>query len=345
MRRVLHHQSELSLATALFCLAWSLLGFFTYAWRVAIGLEPTAGPLLNGIVALLAWAGLLAWGAAVPPAVAAATTLGFATLVLVSAAVTEEHVRLIAVAFFLVPIAVYLMWFFPRWVARLLSVLWYLLYAAASLLAFGLGFVPALAVLGVSFIAVAELVRLSRDRLHTLVLTDALCPIWNRRGFIRIAEAAIAHARRTGGTLSILFADLDGFKAVNDLRGHAEGDRVLVEFARQLERYSRADEAVGRLGGDEFAVLMPGATATGAMRAGLRLRERITVSRWSFGVAELSDGETVNSFISRADDLMRADKDRRRAGRATAVEPIRVAGASHRASEVGSRREGDDTRR
>lgn len=174
-------------------------------------------------------------------------------------------------------------------------------------------------VLGASVVGVSELVRVALDRLHNLMLADSLCPVWNRRGFIQLVEGEVTHAGRTAGPLSILFADLDNFKIVNDLQGHAAGDRLLHDFAQQLDLHTRANEPVGRLGGDEFAVLMPGSDAQSALLAGNRLRERITCAQWSLGVAELAEGETVNSFISRADELMRADKLARKAGRPTAV--------------------------
>lgn len=319
MRRILLRQSELSLTSAIFCLVWAALAVLTYVWRAVFGPALSVWPLINGVIFLIACVVILAWGRGYPRPVAATVTLGLATLVLISAVVVDEEARVIAVAFFTAPIAVYLVWFFPHWVARLLTYSWYVLYSALAIVALGSTILPALVVLGASVVGVSELVRVALDRLHNLMLTDSLCPVWNRRGFIQLVEGEVTHAGRTAGPLSILFADLDNFKIVNDLQGHAAGDRLLHDFAQQLDLHTRANEPVGRLGGDEFAVLMPGSDAQSALLAGNRLRERITCAQWSLGVAELAEGETVNSFISRADELMRADKLARKAGRPTAV--------------------------
>ncbi|SCX58165.1 diguanylate cyclase (GGDEF) domain-containing protein [Klenkia marina] len=84
--------------------------------------------------------------------------------------------------------------------------------------------------------------------------TDPLTGLGNRR---RLAEATVG-LLRGDGPLSVLFLDLDGFKAVNDGRGHAIGDALLVEVADRLRAGVRSDDLVVRLGGDEFAVLVPG---------------------------------------------------------------------------------------
>ena len=69
-------------------------------------------------------------------------------------------------------------------------------------------------------------------------------------------KEAVLHAREVGGSIAILFIDLDQFKALNDSLGHLVGDRLLVETARRLRRCVRPGDAVARLGGDEFAILL-----------------------------------------------------------------------------------------
>ena len=91
--------------------------------------------------------------------------------------------------------------------------------------------------------------------LETQATTDALTGLFNRSAFSRAIAAAIDGDRRRVGMLMI---DLDDFKRVNDLAGHAVGDAVLVEVAQRMRRVGRSTDVVARLGGDEFAVLFVG---------------------------------------------------------------------------------------
>jgi diguanylate cyclase (GGDEF)-like protein/PAS domain S-box-containing protein len=114
-----------------------------------------------------------------------------------------------------------------------------------------------LAVLGVMATVLGE--ALARVRLHArlerLALFDALTGLPNRTLVLDRLERAVLHADRTGRPVAVLFADLDGFKAINDQHGHAVGDRVLQAAAGRLEAAVRAGDTVGRLGGDEFVVV------------------------------------------------------------------------------------------
>lgn len=102
---------------------------------------------------------------------------------------------------------------------------------------------------------ITEMVLL-RERLKEEAITDPLTGLYNRRGFLALGEERLALADRLGFSVVCLFADLDGFKAVNDTFGHEEGDRVLRETADVLRRTFRAADVLGRIGGDEFAVLL-----------------------------------------------------------------------------------------
>ena len=84
---------------------------------------------------------------------------------------------------------------------------------------------------------------------------DALTGIPNRRLLTDRMEQAIARAQRSGKLLSVCYIDLDGFKLVNDLYGHATGDQLLIEITRRLQDALRAGDTLARLGGDEFVVL------------------------------------------------------------------------------------------
>ena len=85
---------------------------------------------------------------------------------------------------------------------------------------------------------------------------DGLTKLLNRSAFMDRLKDAVLHAREVGGSIAILFIDLDQFKGVNDRWGHLVGDRLLVETARRLRRCVRPGDTVARLGGDEFAILL-----------------------------------------------------------------------------------------
>jgi diguanylate cyclase (GGDEF)-like protein/PAS domain S-box-containing protein len=85
---------------------------------------------------------------------------------------------------------------------------------------------------------------------------DGLTKLLNRSAFMDRVKEAVLHAREVGGSIAMLFIDLDHFKALNDSLGHLVGDRLLVETGRRLRRCVRPGDAVARLGGDEFAILL-----------------------------------------------------------------------------------------
>lgn len=107
----------------------------------------------------------------------------------------------------------------------------------------------------------AGMARINHQRAVDLSTSDELTGIANRRAFIAAVDAAIARQRRNGGALSIAMIDLDGFKVLNDTRGHRAGDNALRLLASTLTGAVRTSDAIARIGGDEFAMLMPGMAA------------------------------------------------------------------------------------
>jgi diguanylate cyclase (GGDEF)-like protein len=95
------------------------------------------------------------------------------------------------------------------------------------------------------------------ERERTISRHDPLTGLVNARAFREIMDAELARASRTGAALTLAYLDADGFKAVNDTRGHGEGDRVLRAVATTVLSVMRRTDTVARLGGDEFAILMP----------------------------------------------------------------------------------------
>jgi diguanylate cyclase (GGDEF)-like protein len=173
-------------------------------------------------------------------------------------------------------------------------------------------------------------VALDNARLHRLVerqaLVDGLTGVANRRRCEEALNAEVARAERLGTPLSLVLADLDDFKAVNDLHGHATGDEVLRSFAAVLRATVRESDVAGRWGGEEFMLLLPGADGAGAAQLADRIRLALAAHpvtdaegatfgvSCSFGVAEHRPGTDPGALFASADRALyrakRAGKDR-----------------------------------
>lgn len=105
----------------------------------------------------------------------------------------------------------------------------------------------------------------AEEELRFLAHHDPLTKLTNRSVFNVRLDAALRAARRHGSTLALLFLDIDDFKGINDVHGHAIGDRVLCAVARRLEGCVRETDTVARMGGDEFTVLLTDIEAHGAV--------------------------------------------------------------------------------
>lgn len=167
---------------------------------------------------------------------------------------------------------------------------------------------------GVGWVLNEKVTRLRLDATH-----DALTGAFSRRAFLALAGQELARAARDGRPLTLVLLDLDGFKQVNDVHGHAAGDETLVQTARTWAGVLRAGDVLGRLGGDEFALLLPSTDEEGARR----LLERLSVGArigWSAGVARWR-GEDVEAWMHAADTALYAEKRGRTALRHTASGP------------------------
>jgi diguanylate cyclase (GGDEF)-like protein len=153
---------------------------------------------------------------------------------------------------------------------------------------------------------------------------DALTPLLNRRAFVRELGRVRTFAQRYGSPASLVYFDLDGFKAVNDRYGHAAGDAALNAVAARLMANVRESDVVGRMGGDEFAIVLvqadqATAEAKAASLAQAIEREPLRFGDWtapihlSYGVAEITPDADPEALIAAADTAMFSAKRVRKA--------------------------------
>lgn len=144
---------------------------------------------------------------------------------------------------------------------------------------------------------------------------DVLTPVLNRRAFLREMKRVSAFAQRYGSPASVVFFDLDDFKAVNDRFGHAAGDEALKAVAKRLLANVRESDVVGRMGGDEFAVLLAQADKETALAKAQSLADAIRdtpvqFGEWSaplhvsYGVREIAPGADPEEALAEADAAM-----------------------------------------
>ena len=159
----------------------------------------------------------------------------------------------------------------------------------------------------------------------SLSITDYLTGLYNRRGFMTLAEQQIKMVGRTDkkSLLLLLFADLDKMKSINDNLGHKKGDNALIEVASILKNVFRESDIIARIGGDEFAVLGLVAEKSDIVALESRLQEQIdlhnayenrdyTISL-SVGIAcgDPENRYSIDDLMSRADQLMYEQKRRK----------------------------------
>jgi diguanylate cyclase (GGDEF)-like protein len=157
--------------------------------------------------------------------------------------------------------------------------------------------------------------RNQTNQMTELAHTDPLTGLSNRRHMIEQLDREFSRARRYQRPLSLLYLDLDGFKAINDHFGHLFGDEVLSSAAVSMRSVLRSTDLLARIGGDEFAVLLPETDLKGAVGVAKKLRRSLlalsdqlgsSVPRLTFsaGVAQLlpEDG-SIDDLLARADDV------------------------------------------
>lgn len=153
------------------------------------------------------------------------------------------------------------------------------------------------------------------EQMRVLALKDSLTGILNRRAIFEVAEDELERARREKTSLSILMADLDYFKSINDRYGHATGDLALKLAVDTIVKYLRPYDHVGRWGGEEFLIVLPNTETEEAYQIAERLRLAIERTEMDLGEGEalsmqislgvtstsLEDNLNLDSLVSQAD--------------------------------------------
>jgi diguanylate cyclase (GGDEF)-like protein len=182
-----------------------------------------------------------------------------------------------------------------------------------------------LTAVAIGIVLLVRRLRASHEALWVLARRDELTGVGNYRALHERLAAEIARHKRHGREFALVLLDLDGFKQINELHGHLEGDRLLAEIGSSLGKETRGEDSVFRQGGDEFAVIVPEVNAEEAGEVAKRLRGR--VARRGFGSDEMrpvtaatgyamypADGRTVDELLTVADEDLFAAKAGMRTG-------------------------------
>jgi len=160
----------------------------------------------------------------------------------------------------------------------------------------------------------------TEEKIRSISVTDQLTGLYNRRGFLTLAEQQLKFSDRNQSDMLLFFADLDGMKWINDTLGHEEGDRALIDVAGILKETFRSSDIIARMGGDEFAILAIDTTGIYPEVMMTRLQNQIDTHnnegtrRYKISISmgtAYYDPENPCSFdelMSRADQLMYEQK-------------------------------------
>jgi diguanylate cyclase (GGDEF)-like protein/PAS domain S-box-containing protein len=175
-----------------------------------------------------------------------------------------------------------------------------------------------------NILAVAIERKNAQDRLERLAQFDSLTGLPNRQLFHDRLLKTMAHARRGGSPMAVLFIDLDRFKLVNDTQGHSAGDKLLQEAATRLLQCVRAGDTVGRFGGDEFGAIVTDLAKPGdagvvaqkvldALTQPFKLDAHDTYVSASIGITLFpADGDNPEALVMNADTAMYRAKEQGR---------------------------------
>lgn len=159
--------------------------------------------------------------------------------------------------------------------------------------------------------------RRFNQRLEQIAVTDQLTGIYNRKRLDEVLACETERSARYNHGFSVIMADIDKFKEVNDTYGHQVGDQVLQNMVEIMQERVRKSDTLGRWGGEEFMVLCPGTALDGALQLAEQLRMQVASSAFpqvgqktaSFGVACYKQGDKADDVVKRADDALYAAKE------------------------------------
>ncbi|MEJ2415140.1 MAG: diguanylate cyclase, partial [Sulfurimonas sp.] len=147
-------------------------------------------------------------------------------------------------------------------------------------------------------------------QLQSQVYTDTLTKLYNRRKYTEVVQQKLEDFEKNSKVFSLILADIDHFKSVNDTYGHDKGDQLLREFAQLLEENLRQDDYIFRWGGEEFAILVDtvGTSATLLANKIRKTIEETTLAELkitaSFGVSEFQNGMDIEKLFNTVDQAL-----------------------------------------
>ncbi|MGD0586493.1 MAG: GGDEF domain-containing protein [Oryzomonas sp.] len=163
-----------------------------------------------------------------------------------------------------------------------------------------------------------RLVELDRS-LDLVTRIDPMTGLTNRRHIKEMVEQEYSRAQRHNRTFSIILADIDSFKKINDTYGYNAGDDVLVEVSRVLKGCVRSEDVCARWGGEEFLILLPETTIEGALAVAQKIHESVAMTEFkaykpgiratiSIGLSEFKPDQALFECVSRADHALQEAK-------------------------------------
>ena len=170
------------------------------------------------------------------------------------------------------------------------------------------------------FIATDQLEAHYHEAVYSMMTTDNLTQVWNKRYLLDILERELKRRERTGRPLILLILDLDFFKKVNDTYGHLVGDELLRQTATRLQSILRQEDILARFGGEEFCIVLSETTIEDARNCAQRCLKIISETPFktasaeinstiSVGIGEATESITCQELIKLADDNLYKAKD------------------------------------